>query len=147
MTTVTKVKEIIADALYLELEQVTDDSRLMADLGAESIDFLDIIFRLEQEFDIKLPKGEAEKQARAGISDEEFAISGVLQEKGLERLRKLMPEIDPAHIAAGIQEKDIPTLYTVSSFVRMVEEKLAEQASEPLPITKVAASLKSVSRI
>ena len=122
------VKDIIADALYLEASEVQLESNLTKDLGAESIDFLDIMFRLEQTFSVKLPKGEIEREARNGLSDDEFAINGILQEKGLERIKASMPEIDPAAFRAGLSVRDIPGLYTVQTFVNLVAGELAKKS-------------------
>lgn len=124
-TTLEKIQDIIVEALYCEKEQVTRDANLMADLGAESIDFLDIVFRLEKTFGIKLPKGEIEQRARGELADGEFEVQGVLQEKGLARLRSIMPEVSDK-IKAGLRVKDIPTLFSVATFERMVLEQLGE---------------------
>lgn len=123
-----KVQEIIADALYVDKEECTKDATLIGDLGAESIDFLDIIFRLEQEFGVKLPKGEVERNARGNLSDEEFAINGVIQPQGLENLRKAVPGAHADQITEGMLVRDIPSLFTVETFLHMVEEKLAAKA-------------------
>ena len=119
-----KVQSIIADALYVEKDEVVREASLMKDLGAESIDFLDIVFRLEKEFSIKLPKGDAERRARGNLSDEEFAINGLIQEKGLACLRAAMPEVDASLIKHGLYIRDIATLFTVATFERMVSEQL-----------------------
>lgn len=119
-----RIQAIIADALYLDAAEVTRNSNLVHDLGAESIDFLDIIFRLEKEFAIKLPRGDMEKRARGGLKEEEFAVNGVLQTKGLERLRALMPEIDASAFKTGLNIREIPSLFTVATFERMVAEQL-----------------------
>ncbi len=124
----TKVREIIANSLFIDAADIQLHSNLTKDLGAESIDFLDIVFRLEQTFSIKLPKGEYERRARADLSDAEFAISGVLQPKGLERIIALMPGIDKNAVKSGLYLRDLPTLYTVETFVKMVEENLNEKA-------------------
>jgi acyl carrier protein len=123
-----KVQEIIADALYVEKEECQRDATLMGDLGAESIDFLDIIFRLEKEFGVKIPKGEIESKARGGLSDEEFAVGGVIQAKGLESLRKAMPEVDPSMIKEGLNVRDIASLFTVATFEKMVLDQLGQTA-------------------
>ena len=123
-----KVQEIIADALYVDQEECKRDATLMGDLGAESIDFLDIMFRLEKEFNIKIPKGEIESKARGGLSDDEFAVGGVIQAKGLESLRKAMPEVDASAIKDGLNVRDIPTLFTVATFEKMVLDQLGESA-------------------
>ena len=124
--TFDKIQEIISEALYCEKDQVARDANLMSDLGAESIDFLDIVFRLEKAFNIKLPKGEIELKARGDLAEGEFEIHGVLQEKGLARLRSMMPEIDAAKFKTGLRVKDIATLFTVATFERMVLERLGQ---------------------
>ena len=86
------VMKVIAESLCVEIEEVTLKSNLIKDLDAESIDFLDIMFRLEKEFEIKIPQREIERQARGGIEAEEFEIDGILQAKGIERLKELIPE-------------------------------------------------------
>ena len=123
-----KVQEIIADALYVEKEECQKDATLIGDLGAESIDFLDIIFRLEQEFGVKLPKGEVERKARGELSDDEFAVNGVIQPQGLENLRVAVPSAKSEQIKNGMMVRDIPSLFTVETFHQMVEEKLVPQA-------------------
>ena len=125
MDTLEKVREIVADALYLELDEVHPHSTLMRDLGAESIDFLDLMFRLEKEFDIKIPKGDIEKRARGNLTDDEFAIDGRIQDKGLEQLRKALPEVNGEDIQPGLFVRDISSLFTVATFQRMVDEQLA----------------------
>lgn len=144
MNVLERVQSIIADALYVEKTEVVRDASLMKDLGAESIDFLDIVFRIEKDFGIKLPKGEAERRARGNLTDEEFAINGLIQEKGLDCLRKAMPEVDATLIKHGLTVRDIPTLFTVATFERMVNEQLFGVASSA-PISdktaQVAATL------
>lgn len=125
-----RIQAIIADALYLEPSEVTRDSNLVRDLGAESIDFLDIIFRLEKEFSVKLPRGDMEKKARGGLTDDEFAINGVLQDKGLERMRKMMPEVNADAFKPGLNLRDLPSLFTVATFERLVREQLTSATAD-----------------
>lgn len=129
-STLEKVQEIIADALYVDKEECQPDAKLIGDLGAESIDFLDIVFRLEQEFKVKIPKGEIESKARGSLSEEEFATEGVISEAGLENLKKAMPEVKAEDVKKGLMQRDIPTLFSVATFVRMVDEKLNNQGSD-----------------
>lgn len=136
--TLSKVQEIVADALYVDKGECVESAKLMADLGAESIDFLDIIFRLEQEFGIKLPKGDIESKARGTLSEEEFAVNGVIQDIGLENLKRAMPEVNPSDIRTGFLQRDIPSLFTVGTFVRMVNEKLGPQV---VPLKSPASSV------
>ena len=119
-----RVKAVVADALYLEADEVKRESSLMKDLGAESIDFLDIVFRLEKEFSIKLPKGEIEKRARGGLSEAEFSVDGKLTPEALVAIQRAMPEVNAANLKKGMLLRDIPSLFTVSTFERMVNEQL-----------------------
>lgn len=119
----TVVRECIATSLSLPLEQVQLDSNLMQELGADSLSFLDIVFRLEQEFSIQITRGEMERAAKGNMSDEEFAPAGAISEAGLARLRSLIPE--SAHrIHPGLRPGQIPSLFTARTFLNMVEGKL-----------------------
>jgi acyl carrier protein len=124
-----QIQGIVSEALFCDVEQVSREANLMADLGAESIDFLDIVFRLEKAFNIKLPKGDIEAKARGSLQPQEFEVNGLLQEKALARLAEIMPEVSKDRFKVGLKVKDIPTLFTVATFERMVLEKLAEQNS------------------
>jgi acyl carrier protein len=141
-----RVQAVIADALYLDKEEIQLDSSLMKDLGAESIDFLDIVFRLEKEFGIKLPKGEMERRARGGLSDADFAVDGRLTPAALEQVKRSMPEANQSEIKAGLLVRDLPTLFTVATFVRMVNEQLYGTSQE-MPTAGAAASDQAASRM
>ena len=119
-----RVRKVIAESLCVELDEVSTKSILIGDLGAESIDFLDIMFRLEKEFEIKIPQREIERQARGGISEEEFEVEGVLQPKGIERLKELLPEIDPGAWKEGMAMREMPALFNVAVFVGIVQRKI-----------------------
>lgn len=116
------VRQLIAEALGKELAEVQLESNLMQDLGAESLDFLDIVFRIERGFDIQVTRGELERAARGDMSEEQFAPGGLISEAGLARLRELMPEA-AERIVPGLRPTQILTLFTVRTFVRMVEGK------------------------
>src|SRR5262245_5642099 len=88
-----KVAEIMADALVCDAEQVKPDSSLINDLGAESIDFLDIIFRLERAFKVKIPRGKIVEEARGDLSESEFDNGGVVTAAGVERLKAFLSEV------------------------------------------------------
>lgn len=120
-----KVRKLIADSLCVDLDQVQLKSNLMRDLGAESIDFLDIMFRLENEFSIKIPQREIENKARGGLTPEEFEKDMILQPKGAERLQQLLPEIPKDEIRAGMSMRELPATFTVEVFVSIVKRKLA----------------------
>jgi len=118
-----RVREIVAEALARPADEVRLGSILMADLGAESLDFLDIVFKLEHEFRIQITRGEMERAARGEMSDEEFAPGGVVSEQGLARLRELMPEA-AARIHPGLRPIQILSLFSVQTFVNLVRAKM-----------------------
>lgn len=118
------VRQIVADALGKPLAEVAVGSSLMEDLGAESLDFLDIVFQLEQRFAIEITRGEMERAARGDMSDDEFAPGGVISDAGLARLRELMPEAD-ARITPGLRPRQILSLFSVQTFVNLVAAKQA----------------------
>jgi len=120
-----RVRKVIAESLCVELDEVSVNSNLINDLGAESIDFLDIMFRLEKEFDVKVPQREIERQARGDMQPEDFEKDGILQPKGLARLKELIPEIDPTAWREGMALRELPALFTVAVFVGIIERKLA----------------------
>jgi acyl carrier protein len=121
-----KVCSVIAESLCVDESEVTMKSNLMRDLNAESIDFLDIMFRLEQEFDIRIPQREIESNARAGIAPEDFEVDGILQEQGASRLRELLPEVPAEEIQAGMHMREIPAKFTVEVFCSIVGRKLQD---------------------
>ena len=116
------VRVIVAEALGRPASDVRLDSNLMEDLGAESLDFLDIVFRIEREFSIQITRGEMERASRGDMSADEFAPGGVISERGLERLRELMPEARD-RIKPGLRPSTILTLFSVQTFVNMVHGK------------------------
>jgi acyl carrier protein len=120
------VCRVVAEALGRDVE-VRVTSNLMNDLGAESLDFLDIVFKLEQTFGIQITRGEMERAARGDMSDEEFAPGGVISEAGLQRLRELMPEAAD-RIHPGLRPMQILSLFSVQTFVNIVNAKRATAA-------------------
>ncbi|MGE5182863.1 MAG: phosphopantetheine-binding protein [Acidobacteriota bacterium] len=113
------VRKIVAQSLGRPLDSVELDSILMEDLGAESLDFLDIVFCLERDFKIEITRGEMERASRGDMTPEEFAPGGVISEAGLARLRELMPEAAD-RIEPGLRPSTILTLFSVQTFANMV---------------------------
>jgi acyl carrier protein len=124
-----KVKRAIEDTLALEPEraaQVRPETNLVDELGAESLDFLDLLFRLEDEFGIVLPQREFQDADRLGLSEGDLAApDGTLTPQAIERLRSLLPEADPKRLAPGLKKNQIVKCLTVQSFVNLVKRKLA----------------------
>jgi len=121
------VQDCFVEALGVDDDEVTLKAKVIDDLGAESLDFLDIVFRLERAFDIKVPRGDVERQTQELLEGEPYEIEGVLTERALEEIRKVMPEVDPEALRPGLKTKDIGNLFIVETFynicLKLLEEK------------------------
>jgi acyl carrier protein len=130
-----KVAETIADAIGCEIDKVKLDSSLINDLGAESIDFVDIIFRLQRLFKVKIPRGKIVEEARGSLSEAEFEKAGVVSEAGLQRLRGFLSEVPPDRFRSPLNVADIPRLFTVETFCKLVirQQRASVSASVSQP--------------
>lgn len=115
-----KVAEIIADALGCDEDEVQPDSSLINDLDAESIDFLDIVFRLEREFKVKIPRGKAVEEARGELTEEEFEQGGIVTPAGVAKIKAYMTEVPDDRYPDPLKSADIPKLFTSETFCKMV---------------------------
>lgn len=126
-----KVKESVVEALGVDEEEVTPNAVLFDDLGAESLDLLDIVFRLEKEFGIKIPRGGIQADALSAegesLKEEDLVVEGVLTPLGIEKLKQAMPEVNPSRITEGFRADDIPTLFTVQTFVNITKKLLEDK--------------------
>jgi acyl carrier protein len=128
-----KVAEIMAGALGCDAEKIKPDASLIDDLGAESIDFLDIVFRLERAFKVKIPRGKIVEEARGDLSIAQFEQDGVVTEAGLARLRHFLNEVPADRFKAPLKSADIPRLFTVATFCALVVRRQRETAPAPGP--------------
>ncbi|MDZ4804426.1 MAG: phosphopantetheine-binding protein [Candidatus Eisenbacteria bacterium] len=130
-----KVAATMADALGCDLEKMNPGARLIDDLGAESIDFLDIVFRLERTFKVKIPRGKIIEEARGDLSEADFEKSGILTEAGLVRLKSFLSEIPADRFKTPLKVSEIPRLFTVETFCKMVlrQQRAAGTAGGPAP--------------
>jgi acyl carrier protein len=119
-----QVQEVLVDALGVDDDEVTTEATLMGDLGAESIDFLDIVFRLEKVFGIKIPREEL-FPAENLMTDSEFVHNGKLTEKGLAELREKMPHTDITAFESDPDINKLADLFTVNAIVNYVEGKMS----------------------
>jgi acyl carrier protein len=117
-----KVQTTLVDALGVDEEDVTREATLQGDLGAESIDFLDIVFRLERNFGIKIPRGELFPENL--VADPEWVSDGRLTSKGLAELKARLPFADLGKFATNPEVEKIGDLYTVDMLVQYVQSKL-----------------------
>jgi acyl carrier protein len=121
----SKVAATLVEALNVDEDDIKPSATLQGDLGAESIDFLDIVFRLEREFGIKIPRGELFPES-IFAGDPEFVQNGRVTEKGLEELRQRMPFADLADFEKDPQVSHISDLFTVELITRYIQGKLKE---------------------
>ena len=119
-----KVSATLVEALNVEEDEIKPTSTLQADLGAESIDFLDIVFRLEREFGIKIPRNELFPEA-VFQGDPEFVQNGKVTSKGLAELKEKMPFADLSYFEKNPEVSNFSDLFTVDLIARYIEGKLA----------------------
>jgi acyl carrier protein len=114
------VAETMADALGCDLAEVKPNASLIEDLGAESIDFLDMVFRLERAFKVKIPRGKIVENARGTLSEAEFEQKGIVTDVGLAQLKAYLSEVPPERFRSPLKVKDIPRLFTPETFCKLV---------------------------
>src|SRR6266481_9726097 len=118
-----KVSATLVEALNVEEDEISPTSTLQGDLGAESIDFLDIVFRLEREFAIKIPRGELFPES-IFQGDPEFVQDGRVTDKGLAELRSRMPFADLSGFEKNPELTAISDLFTVEMITRYIQGKV-----------------------
>src|ERR1700688_1667767 len=121
----TKVSATLVEALNVDEDEIRPNSTLQGDLGAESIDFLDIVFRLEREFGIKIPRNELFPEA-IFQGDPEFVQNGKVTDKGLSELRTKMPFADLSKFEKNPELTSISDLFTVEMIARYIQGKLGK---------------------
>jgi len=119
----SKVSATLVEALNVDEEEIKPTSTLQGDLGAESIDFLDIVFRLEREFGIKIPRGELFPES-IFQGDPEFVQNGRVTAKGLAELKARMPFADLSKFEENPELSGISDLFTVEMITRYIQGKL-----------------------
>ncbi len=118
-----KVSATLVEALNVEQEEINPSATLQGDLGAESIDFLDIVFRLEREFGIKIPRNELFPES-IFQGDPDFVMNGKVTQKGLDELRQKMPFADLAKFEKNPELTAISDLFTVEMISKYIQGKL-----------------------
>ena len=118
------VREAVVEALALDDDEVTPESTLMEDLGAESIDLLDILFRVEKSTGVKIEASDLGDYIQGGIPDDEFSDDDqVISAKGAEQLHKVMPQTDPSELEGKLSADEVMSLFTVQNLVDMVKAR------------------------
>ena len=117
-----KVQEVLVDALAVDDDEVQPDASLTSDLGAESIDFLDIVFKIEQVFGFKIEQGELFPDNV--MQDPEFVQDGKVTDAGMAALKERLPHADFSNLEANPDVTKVGEIFTVDALVKFVERKL-----------------------
>jgi acyl carrier protein len=129
-----KVTTVLVEALNADEDEITPAATLQGDLGAESIDFLDIIFRLEREFGITIPRGELFPES-VFQGDPNFVQEGKVTDQGMDALRARMPYADLRALEHDRRLSTVADLFTVGLIVRYIAWKLQQAQSQKEPAT------------
>ena len=115
-----KVAQVIADALGCDVGDVKLQVPLIEGLDAESIDFLDLVFRLERSFGVKIPRGKIVEDARGDLPEADFEKGGIVTDAGLAQLREFLSEVPAERFKTPLKAADIPRLFTPETFCKVV---------------------------
>lgn len=126
---VEKVKETLIEVCALEksVDEIDDNASIINDLGADSLDFLDILFKLEEGFGVTIERGVIIKKAQGDLSDDQFIKDGYVTAEGMKRLKISMPEIDEESFPDKLKANEIMGIFSPRTFARIVTEQLEEK--------------------
>ncbi|MGW4125691.1 acyl carrier protein [Nocardia sp. NPDC004711] len=129
-TLFAQVRTAVAEALGIEEDEVTAEASLLDELGAESIDLLDILFRIERLTGTKVTVAELSNYVQGGIPDDEFGDeeANVITEAGMAQLKKVMPQLAEMDLDGKLEPQRVMTLFTVANLVALVETRAAVSA-------------------
>lgn len=120
-----KVRTALVDALGVDEDEVQPEATIIGDLGAESIDFLDIVFRLEKAFGIEIPRSELSPEDI--LTNPTYVKDGKVSPEGIAELKKRMPFADLTKFEQNPAVQDFGNLLTVNDLCRFVESKVASK--------------------
>ena len=120
-----KVRDCVAEALALDLDEISPESTLLDELGAESIDLLDILFRIDRATGVKIQSDELASYVQGGMPDEEFGDedADVIAPKGMEQLKKVMPQIAEKDLDGKLSPGDVMSHFTVANLTELVASR------------------------
>jgi acyl carrier protein len=121
----SKVRDVLVDALAADEDEVTPEATLVSDLGAESIDMLDITFKLEQAFGFKIAQGELIPENL--LRDPQYVREGKITAEGITALKQRLPYVNFTRLEQDPQVSKVMQVFTVNSLVKFVENKLAKE--------------------
>lgn len=120
-----QLKPLLVEVLGVRPDEIHPHSELVGDLGAESIDLLDLTFRIEEAFKVRIEANELERQAIQQMPGGVYEKDGYLTDEALAEIRRAAPELDQEKLVAGLRKADIPALLTVGFFVSLIQRKLS----------------------
>jgi len=121
------IREALAEVLDVPLGSIHPDDKVVEDLGADSLDLLDLTFHLEQRFKIPVSPREAERRAKAALGGKPLEVDGVYTPEALVELRKSLPDIPPGELADGLTVAELPRRFSVRTLAGLVERMLKEK--------------------
>ena len=118
-------QEAVVGALGLDDDEATPESTLLDDLGAESIDLLDMLFRIDRKTGTKIQASDLAEYVQGGIPDEEFGDeNGIVTATGLAHLKTVMPQIDADALSGNLEAEKVITLFTVENLASLVAARV-----------------------
>lgn len=124
-----KLLPLVREVTGAREDKVRMESGLMEDLGAESIDLLDLSFLIEEQFGVTIGPDEFERGASSRMNGAAYERNGLLTEAAVEELRRALPEVPPDKFQPGMPKVAIPRVLNVAVFVHLIQRKLAEEAA------------------
>jgi acyl carrier protein len=121
---------LIREVTGAKPEGISMQSGLMEDLGAESLDLLDLTFLIEEEFGVVIEANEFERQASARLNGRPYERNGLLTDEAITELRRALPEIPPEKLSHPLPKQALPRYLNVAVFVHLIERKIAETEKE-----------------
>ena len=121
------VRTCVAEALELALESVTEEASIIGNLGADSLDLLDLTFRLEQRFGLSISPREMERRIRAKLGEAPLEVDGVYTPQAMVELRAAMPEVPPEELPDNLGQGELPSRLRVATLVNLVGRLLEER--------------------
>jgi len=121
------VRECVASVIDKDVSQVHEADKIIEDLGADSLDLLDLVFQLEQRFKVRISPRGIEKRAQAALGEVPMEIDGIYTPEALAQLRDALPEVPPEEISQGLSSAHLPYSFRVATFANLVSRLLEEQ--------------------
>ena len=122
------VTECVARVVAKTPDRIRLDMKIIDDCGADSLDLLDLIFQLEQAFNIKISPRDLERRTQAKIGDNPMEINGAYSPEALNVLKTMMPEATPDEFHSALKPSELPYRFRVETFVNLVSRMLEEQS-------------------